>query len=145
MHQYNFRLYSSYANDKGNFLSKERRTRKGVCENLWIDGAEFVRTRPESLSQTELKLWRFIGAKIGLDDEIANEFLGAEVTTIDSVDSLSALQIGRIAIVSLQVEAARTAAELIQQRTPVEVIIVSETHNNSAVENAKNSDIILFV
>ena len=117
----------------------------GVCENLWVDGAEFVRTHPESLSQTELKLWRFIGAKIGLDDETVSEFLGAGVTTTDSVDPLSALQILRISIISLQIESAQNAAELIRQRTPSEVIVVSETHNNSAVENAKNSDVILFV
>lgn len=117
----------------------------GICENLWIDGAEFVRTHPESLSQTELKLWRFIGAKIGLDDETISEFLGADVIITDAVDLLSALQVERIAIVSLQVEAAQNAAELIRQRIASEVIVVSETQNNSAVENAKNSDVILFV
>lgn len=126
-------------------ILSENISASGVCENLWVDGAEFVRTHPESLSQTELKLWRFIGAKIGLDDETVNEFLGAGVTTTDSVDLLSALQVARIAIVSLQAEAGRNAAELIRQRTASEVIVVSETHNNSAVENAKNSDVILFV
>lgn len=63
----------------------------------------------------------------------------------EEVDVLSNLQADRISIVSLQIESAQNAAELIRQRTPAEVIVVSATHNNPAVENAKNSDIILFV
>ena len=115
-----------------------------ICENLWIEGAEFVRLHPESLSLTERELWRIIGSRIGLDSETIDEFLGTEIVS-ESVDVLSELQNNRIAIVSLQIEAAQTAAEIIRQRSPAKVIVVSETHNNSAVENAKNSDAILFV
>ena len=115
-----------------------------VSETLWIDGAEFVRLHPESLSPTERHLWRTLGAKIGLDKETINEFLGVEIIDVET-DVLSELQAIRIAIVSLQVEAAQTAADVIRQRTPADVIVVSETHNNSSVENAKNSDVIMFV
>jgi hypothetical protein len=125
-------------------ILSENITTLSICENLWIDGADFVRLRPESLSPTELYLWRTIGSKIGLDNEIINEFLGTE-SSAAQLDILSELEINRIAIVSLQVEAAQTAADLIRKKTSANVIVVSETYNNSSVENAKNSDVILFV
>lgn len=125
-------------------ILSENLTTSEVSESLWIDGAEFARLHPESLSPTERHLWRTMGAKIGLDKETINEFLGAEIID-ESVDVLSELQTIRIAIVSLQIEAAQNAADSIRQRTSSEVIVVSETHNNPSVQNAKNSDVILFV
>jgi len=125
-------------------ILSEHTTTLNTCENLWIDGAEFVRLHPESLSPTEKYLWRTVGAKIGLDNEIINEFLGLEEHT-EQLNILSELQINRIAIVSLQVQAAQNAAKLIRERTSANIIVVNETHNNSAVENARNSDVILFI
>lgn len=125
-------------------ILSEHTTTLNTCENLWIDGAEFVRLHPESLSPTEKYLWRTVGAKIGLDNDSINEFLGTEEHT-EQLDILSELQINRIAIVSLQVEAAQNAAKLIRERTSANVIVVNETHNNPAVENARNSDVILFI
>lgn len=125
-------------------ILSENLSTSDVSETLWIDGAEFVRLHPESISPTERHLWRTLGAKIGLSKEIINEFLGAEIIDVET-DVLAELRTIRIAIVSLQVEAAQTAADLIRQRAAANVIVVSETHNNSSVENAKNSDVILFV
>jgi hypothetical protein len=125
-------------------ILSENLTKIDICKNLWIDGADFVRLNPESLSPTERYLWRTIGGKLGFDIKTITEFFGTEVIA-EEVDVLSNLQADRVSIVSLQIESAQNAAELIRQRTLAEVIVVSETHNNSAVENAKNSDIILFV
>ncbi len=122
----------------------ENLTNIDICKNLWIEGADFVRLNPESLSPTERYLWRTIGGKLGFDIETITEFFGTEVIA-EEVDVLSNLQADRVSIVSLQIEAAQNAAELIRQRALAEVIVVSATHSNSAVENAKNSDIILFV
>jgi hypothetical protein len=115
-----------------------------ACKNLWIDGADYVRLNPETVSPTERYLWRDIGTNLGIEKEIINEFLGSEIIT-EEKDILSDLQASKIAIVSLQIESAQTAAELIRERFSGEVVVVSETHNNSTVENAKNSDVILFV
>jgi hypothetical protein len=114
------------------------------CKNLWIDGADFVRLNPETVSPTERYLWHKIGTNLGIDQEIIEEFLGAENITEEN-DILTDLQANKIAIVSLRIESAQTAAELIRQRFSGETVVISETHNNSAVENAKNADVILFV
>lgn len=114
------------------------------CKNLWIDGAEFVRLSPEAVSPTECYLWRKIGTNLGIDKDVIDEFLGAKIIT-EEKDVLSDLQINKIAVVSLQIEAAQNAAEIIRQRLSCEVAVISETHNNATVENVKNSDVILFV
>lgn len=114
------------------------------CKNLWIDGADFVRLNPETVSPTERYLWHKIGTNLGIDQQIIEEFLGAENITEEN-DILTDLQANKIAIVSLRIESAQTAAELIRQRFSGETVVISETHNNSAVENAKNADVILFV
>ena len=127
-------------------ILSENLTNLDECKNLWIDGADFVRLNPETVSPTERYLWRKIGKNLGIDKEIIEEFLSAEVIIEEEEnDILSNLQADKIAIVSLQIESAQTAADLISQRFSGETIVVSETHNNSAVENAKNADVILFV
>lgn len=125
-------------------ILSENLTTVDVCKNLWIDGADFVRLNPETVSSTELHLWREIGTNLGTDKEVINEFLGTQIVSGEK-DILSDLQANKIAIVSLQIEPAQNASDIIRQRTSSEVIVVSETHNNSSVENAKNSNVILFV
>ena len=121
-------------------------TDRAVCENLWIDGAEFVRLDPTALSSGERSLWRIIGTRIGLDTATIDEFLGVSLKEDeDAADLIAEADLRRIAIVSLREEPARLAAELIRQRTAAEVIVVTETHAGINTNNAKLADVVLFV
>jgi len=127
-------------------LLSELTSDRGVCEALWIDGAEFIRIDPQALSPGERILWRNVGSRIGLDTMTIEEFLGLpSEEESDVVDLLSEVNLKKIAIVSLREEPARIAAEVIRQRTGAQVVIVTETHPGTATGNAKTADVILFV
>jgi hypothetical protein len=119
---------------------------RAVCESLWIDGAEFIRLDPGSLTSGERALWRNIGTRIGLDAATISEFLGfgTEIEE-DTPDLIVEANLRKVAIVSLREEAAHTAADLIRQRTDADVIVVTETHAGTDTNSAKLADVILFV
>jgi hypothetical protein len=118
----------------------------GVCESLWIDGAELIRIDPQAISPGERTIWRSVGTRIGLDAPIIEEFLGSlgEVDATE-VDLLTQVNLQKVAIVSLREESAETAAEIIRQRTGADVLLVAETHAGAATDSAKTADVILFV
>jgi hypothetical protein len=119
---------------------------RAVCESLWIDGAEFIRIDPGSLTSGERTLWRIIGTRIGLDATTISEFLGFETESEeDTPDFIVEANLRKVAIVSLREEAAHTAANLIRQRTDADVIVVTETHAGTDTNSAKLADVILFV
>ncbi len=119
---------------------------RGVCESLWIDGAEFVRIDPQALSPGERMLWRSVGSRIGLDTATIEEFLGLDAEADDGVvDLLAQVKLKKVAIVSLREEPARIAAEIIRERTGAQVVVVTETHAGAATGSAKTADVILFV
>src|SRR5262249_16952565 len=97
-------------------------------------------------SPGECQLWRIIGSRIGLDENTIDEFLGAKSAAEDEApDPLLEADLKKVAIVSLREEAARTAADLIEQRTKARVLVITETHAGIQTENAKTADVILFV
>ena len=127
-------------------LLSELTTERGVCESLWIDGAEFIRIDPQALTPGERILWRNVGIRIGLDKATIEEFLGLQVEAdVNVVDLLAEANLKKVAIVSLREEPARIAAEIIRQRTGAQVLVVTETHAGSGTDNAKTADVILFV
>jgi hypothetical protein len=126
-------------------LLSEFVTERGICESLWIDGAEFVRLDPQALSPGERMLWRVVGGRIGLDEETIDDFLGLQELETDTVDPLTDVDLKKVAIVSLREEAARGAAEIIRQRTGAQVLVVTETHAGTDTNSAKNADVVLFV
>ena len=127
-------------------LLSELTSDRGVSESLWVDGAEFIRIDPQSLSPGERMLWRNVGTRIGLDSATIEEFLGIPAEEdADVVDLLAQVNLKKVAIVSLREEPARIAADIIRQRTGAQVVVVTETHAGSATANAKASDVILFV
>jgi len=127
-------------------LLSELTSDRGVCESLWVDGAEFIRIDPQALSPGERMLWRNVGTRIGLDSATIEEFLGIPAEEdADVVDLLAQVNLKKVAIVSLREEPARIAADIIRQRTGAQVVLVTETHAGSATANAKASDVILFV
>jgi hypothetical protein len=127
-------------------LLSELTSDRGVCESLWIDGAEFIRIDPQALSPGERVLWRNVGRRIGLDVVTIEEFLGlhGEADT-GVVDVLAQVKLKKVAIVSLREEPARIAAEIIRQRTGAQVAVVTETHAGAATGNAQTADVVLFV
>ena len=119
---------------------------RAVCESLWIDGAEFIRLDPGSLTSGERTLWRIIGTRIGIDAATISEFLGFETEPEEETpDFIAEANLRKVAIVSLREEAAHTAADIIRQRTDADVIVVTETHAGSDTNSAKLADVILFV
>ena len=127
-------------------LLSELTSGRGVCENLWIDGAEFIRIDPQALSPGEGILWRNVGSRIGLDTTTIEEFLGLHAEAdVGAVDVLAQVKLKNVAIVSLREEPARIAAEIIRQRTGAQVVVVTETHAGTATANAKTADVVLFV
>lgn len=127
-------------------LLSELTSERGVCESLWIDGAEFIRIDPQALSPGERMLWRNVGSRIGLDSATIEEFLGLHAEAdAGVVDVLTQVKLKKVAIVSLREEPARIAAEIIRQRTGAQVAVVTETHAGSATGNAKTADVVLFV
>ena len=127
-------------------LLSELTSERGVCEGLWIDGAELIRIDPQALSPGERMLWRNVGSRIGLDTATIEEFLGLHAEADAGVsDVLTQVKLKKVAIVSLREEPARIAAEIIRQRTGAQVAVVTETHAGAATSNAKTADVVLFV
>jgi hypothetical protein len=127
-------------------LLSELTADRALCESLWVEGAEFVRLDPQSLSPGERLLWRSVGTRIGLDDSTIDDFLGVDsASKADAVDPLTEIELQKVAIVSLREEAARNAADVIRQRTNAQVLVVAETHAGPDTENAKTADVVLFV
>jgi hypothetical protein len=119
---------------------------RAVYESLWIDGAEFIRLDPGSLTSGERTLWKSIGTRIGIDAATISEFLGLETEIEeDTLDFIAEANLRKVAIVSLREEAAHTAADLIRQRTDADIIVVTETHAGNDTNSAKLADVILFV
>lgn len=127
-------------------LLSELTADRALCESLWVDGAEFVRLDPQSLSPGERLLWRSVGTRIGLDESTIDDFLGVDsVSEAEAVDPLTEIELQKVAIVSLREAAARVAADVIRQRTNAQVLVVSETHAGPVTDNAKTADVVLFV
>jgi hypothetical protein len=127
-------------------LLSELTSERGVCESLWIDGAELIRIDPQALTPGERMLWRNVGSRIGLDTATIEEFLGLQVEAdVGVVDLLAQANFKKVAIVSLREEPARIAAEIIRKRTGAQVLVVTETRGGAGTDNAKTADVILFV
>ncbi len=114
------------------------------CENLWIEGAVFVRSNLDLLSIGEQKLWRHVGERIKMDTETLDEYCPdpkAEWT----VDPLRTAALLHISIVSLRERQANEAANVIRNRTGAKVEVVSETVSGTSTDKAATADVVLFV
>jgi hypothetical protein len=114
------------------------------CENLWIEGATFLRANLDSLTSGERELWRHAGDRIGFDAATLNEYCPT-VPTSEAADPLRVAGLGRIAIVSLRERPAREAAEAIRERTGARVDIISGTVAGTGTDQAITADVVLFV
>ena len=82
---------------------------------MWIDGADLIRTSNYMLTPSDKDLWRNIGAKTGLDQNVIDEYIGEVTSLVDeSEDCLKEYGFKKIAIVSLQEKSAQMAVEHIK-------------------------------
>jgi hypothetical protein len=114
------------------------------CENLWIEGAVFVRSNFDFLSEGERHLWRHVGQRIKLDAATLDEYCPVSGSGV-AVDPLRAASIRRISIVSLRERQAHEAADVIRERTGATVDVVTETVAGASTVAATNADVVLFV
>jgi hypothetical protein len=115
------------------------------AQGLWIDGVTFIRSYSVTLTPTETTLWRAVGARLGIEADIVQEYLPAQIDSITEQDILAKAGLKRIAIVSLHEKAARNAADIIRSRTEAEVVIDAEIAPGGDTERARTADVILLV
>ena len=114
------------------------------CENLWIEGAVFVRSNLDFLSVGERHLWRHVGERIKLDAATLDDYCPVPKAELD-VDPLHAAALRHISIVSLRERQAQDAADVIRNRTGAKVEVVSETVAGTSTDKATTADVVLFV
>ena len=98
------------------------------------------------MTPSDKDLWRNIGAKIGLDQNVIDEYIGEVTSLVDeSEDRLKEYGFKKIAIVSLQEKSAHMAVEHIKKRTGATVTVVSAHVAGNQTKEACAADVILFV
>ena len=85
------------------------------CSNFWIAGAEYLKNNPKYLTVGERSLWRQIGCQFfGID--IIDEYLPIPEEGTE-VDPLQSAGLKKVAIVSMREPQARSAAQMIAERS----------------------------
>ena len=113
------------------------------CGNFWITGATHLQNNPKYLTVGERSLWRQIGLKI-FDRATVDEYLPLPAK-VDEVDPLQATELSKVAIVSMREAQAKAAAEMIEQRSGANVVLVTKKSAGSQTDSALTADVILFV
>jgi hypothetical protein len=124
-------------------LEREHPDRQ-ASENLWVEAAEQLRREPERLAPSEKTLWRRVGVRLGFDTATIAEYLPADLV-VEAQDILKTAGLKKIAIVCTRERQASEAANAISERTGAQVIEVTCTTAGKETDQAKCSDVVLFV
>lgn len=111
---------------------------------LWMRGAEFVR-RAYDVPPLERRLWRRLGAQLGLASADIDPLVPIPTTAEEREDPLNGVQLGRIAIVSLREKQANAAAKIIRERFGADVKVISDAVAGVSTSVAADADYILLV
>lgn len=117
------------------------------AERFWIAVGTFAKSKHAKLTQGERLLWRKVGADIGWDAGILDEYMPIPAASAGGVtdDPLKAANLKKIAIVSMREEQAARAAEQLKDRSGATVVLVSDTASGPQTDSAATADVIAFV
>jgi hypothetical protein len=116
-----------------------------VCQELWIDAGSVVRADGDAVPASDRLLWRSLGERLGFEREVIDQTVPAPPPASTTADPLSATGLRKIALVWRLESAAKLAAQRLEQRTGVEVVLVTEEHPRSQAAAAKTADVLLLV
>lgn len=112
--------------------------------NLWIEASDIAKRNSDKILESEKKLWRKSGYRIGFDEKTINEYFPID-PGISIEDPLGKSNLKKIAIVSMRESQAKSAAEQIQERINAEITMVSEKVADKNTKKALTCDVVLFV
>lgn len=125
----------------------EYTTQSATAQGLWVDGVTFIRSRAVAITPTEARLWRVVGTGLGFDWTTIDEYVPFVAKSDEHApeDPLATSGLRKVAIVSLHDRAARAAADIIQERSGAQVVVVDEVVAGAATDSAHSADVILLV
>jgi hypothetical protein len=112
---------------------------------LWLSGMALIQRDRTTIPATERRLWRQLASRLAIPDATIEAFFAGEPPDSPSEDLLAAINLKRIAIVTLQERAGRMAADMLAARTHAEIILINSTVADSGTRAASEADLILFV
>lgn len=115
------------------------------AERFWIGVGNFVRFQGVPLALGERILWRQVGADIGYDGPILDEYVPMPTALGAEQDPLATAGLKKIAVVSTREEQANRAADQLRKRTGAEVLVVSGTVGSHETDSAASADVVAFV
>jgi hypothetical protein len=115
-----------------------------AAENLWLGASDLAKRNSQSLLESEKQLWREVGVKIGMGEEIVDEYFPIEIE-LEVKDILESAELKRIAVVCMWEKQAKEAAKIIEKRSRAKVSIVSSKVADTTTKQACTCDVVLFV
>ena len=115
--------------------------------DLWSQAVALATRKRVVLSPSQIRTWDRVAALLELDASlVANALAGLRPSSEGSqTDPLSASNLQKIAIVSLQEGAAREAAHELRARTGAEILLVTSLVQDGLTKAAQTADVILLV
>lgn len=119
--------------------------------DLWAKAVDLVTRRQVVLSPSQFRLWQRVAGMLELDAQAVGQDLAKLCPPPQTApretpgDILSTVPWKKIAIISLQENAAREAARELESRTHAEVTVVTSKVQDGIAKAAKTADVILMV
>jgi hypothetical protein len=115
-----------------------------ASENLWVEAADVAKRNSDSLLESEKILWRKVGSSVGFDEQTIHEFFPLS-TTEASDDPLKNCGLKKVSIVCMRETQAKEAKKIIEERSDIQVSIISSKVAGDNTTQARSCDVVLFV
>jgi hypothetical protein len=115
-----------------------------ASENLWVDASDIAKRNSDSLLDSEKLLWRKVGSSVGFDEQTINEFFPLSVTE-ETNDPLKNSGLKKVSIVCMRETQAKEAKKIIEDRSDIQVSIISSKVAGENTTQARSCDVVLFV
>ena len=117
---------------------------KKASENLWVGASDIAKRNPDTISNSEKVLWRKVGLTIGLDEEVIDEYFPISKSP-EVIDPLKNSGLKKVSIVCMRETQAKEAKKIIEERSDIDVSIISSKVAGSNTTQARSCDVVLFV
>jgi hypothetical protein len=125
-------------------LLKDEHPDDNAEQDLWTEAADIAKRNSQSLLSSEKILWREVGLRIGMGEEIVDEYFPPELE-VEEKDILESSQLKKIAVVCMWEKQAKEAAKIIEKRSGAKVSIVTSKAADATTKQAQTCDVVLFV
>ena len=115
-----------------------------ASENLWVEASDIAKRNSDSLLESEKILWRKVGSSVGFDMQTIDEFFPSS-STEESDDPLKNCGLKKVSIVCMRETQAKEAKKIIEERSDIQVSIISSKVAGENTTQARSCDVVLFV